>query len=628
MGSRRLRSLGFSLPLYATALLLTAPHGALAQDPAQTTAPPHLAFVDGHATLERDGQAESATPGVPLIPGDRLRTERGRLEILFPDGSALDVDEFASIEIQSPTLMRLTQGRLILTVAGVSDPANAVRYQIDTPAAAAFTEGPGEYRVALLSAPGGPETELAVFRGTATLATETGSTTVRAAERSLARDLMAPSYPLPFNSARFDAFERWAAARRDARLGTASARYLPRDLYGYSSTFDRHGAWDYEPSYGYVWYPAVAVGWRPYHHGHWAPYRHYGWTWIGYDPWGWPTHHYGRWGYSRNRWFWIPGFHWGPAWVTWASAPGYVGWCPLGFNNQPVFALSFVSGNPWAGWIVVQKPYFGYSYAVHKYALPPASIPAKTPFIQHAQAPTPPVAAPRPRAIPRPGSATANQQAITRDPALGSRPAVTTRDATAAPPRSAAAGTRYAPDTRSSLAGQRPVAGDREPQAAAGQRAPAASARPQPAAGAARGPSSQTSAPATRWYPPVTMTRPPIRSEAPSRVDPTPPPAAQASPRSGSYSPAAPRGPSAAPRGAPEYSPPPTSRPAPPPPRARPSSPPAAAPPSRAAPASAPPPRSAAPRGAPPAAAPAQPAPSGDSAPSAPAGARSPRGRG
>src|SRR5205814_1433611 len=78
----------------------------------------------------------------------------------------------------------------------------------------------------------------------------------------------------------------------------------------------------------------------PYYYGDWSPIRSYGWTWIGLDVWSWPTHHYGRWGYERSRWFWIPNRTWGPAWVSWAAAPGYVSWCPLGFDSRPVFALS------------------------------------------------------------------------------------------------------------------------------------------------------------------------------------------------------------------------------------------------------------------------------------------------
>ena len=184
MGSLRLPAPAFRISLFGAVLLLAAPAAASAQGAAQApAAPAHFAFVDGDATLEREGQAETAASGMPLVPGDRLRTTRGRVEVLFSDGSALDVDEFADIELQSPTLLRLTSGRVMLIVAGVSDPANAVRYQVDTPVASALTDGPGEYRIAWLSGPG--ETELAVFRGAASLSTETGSTAVGRAAASV-----------------------------------------------------------------------------------------------------------------------------------------------------------------------------------------------------------------------------------------------------------------------------------------------------------------------------------------------------------------------------------------------------------------------------------------------------------
>jgi hypothetical protein len=109
----------------------------------------------------------------------------------------------------------------------------------------------------------------------------------------------------------------------------------------------------------------VAVGWRPYYYGRWSHLRPWGWTWIGHDPWAWPTHHYGRWGFSAGVWFWIPGRHWGPSWVSWAYAPGYVSWCPLGWNNRPVFGFASVNVfggrryTPWHGWTVVPHRRFG-----------------------------------------------------------------------------------------------------------------------------------------------------------------------------------------------------------------------------------------------------------------------------
>ena len=207
---------------------------------------------------------------MPIIAGDRLSTTAGRLELLFPDGSALDLDENSSMDMLSPTLVRLVAGRAMMIVAGASDPAAAVRYQIDTPVASVRIDGPGEFRVAALDSRDA-ETELAVVRGFASLATERGEIAVRAGERTVAFENGTPSSPQTFNSARFDAFDRWVAGRRDARMAAASAQYLPRELQTYGGTLDRYGSWQYTAPYGYVWYPTVAADWRPYYYGNWSP---------------------------------------------------------------------------------------------------------------------------------------------------------------------------------------------------------------------------------------------------------------------------------------------------------------------------------------------------------------------
>src|SRR5262245_27912387 len=289
-------------------------------------APAHLSIIEGTATLDREDVTEPATGGMPLVPGDRLRTERGRAELMFPDGSAIDLDEFSTIEIQGPTLLRMIGGRVLVFAAGANNPAARVQFQIDTPVASAQTDGPGEYRVAILGGPSGMQTEMAVARGAGALVNDFGTMPLRSGERSVAWDNAAPSRPQIFNSARYDAFDQWAAGLRDQRLGyrSQSAQYLPADLRMYGGQLDRYGAWNYEAPYGYVWYPTVAPEWRPYYDGYWAPVPVYGWTWVGGDTWSWPTHHYGRWGYARSRWFWIPDRRWAPAWVSWGGAPGYV----------------------------------------------------------------------------------------------------------------------------------------------------------------------------------------------------------------------------------------------------------------------------------------------------------------
>ncbi|CAN5170048.1 hypothetical protein BH20VER2_BH20VER2_17770 [soil metagenome] len=92
------------------------------------------------------------------------------------------------------------------------------------------------------------------------------------------------------------------------------------------------GYWLDVDGYGYCWQPRVAVrdrGWRPYADGYWA-HTNVGWTWVSYEPFGWATYHYGRWARLRSRgWVWVPGYEWGPSWVSWRTGGNYVGWAPL-----------------------------------------------------------------------------------------------------------------------------------------------------------------------------------------------------------------------------------------------------------------------------------------------------------
>ena len=261
-----------------------------------TDPPAHVSFVDGAAVLERDGQPDAAPVNMPLLAGDRLRTQGGRVEILFADGSTLHLDANTTLDFQSDELVRLLDGRIRLAIPG---PARRVSYRIDASSASAVISQSGEYRLAVLHGAREAEIELAVIRGAAELVNDDGRTPLRAGERAYARANAAPSYAYVFNSASWDSFDRWSEARRDQRLGV-SAEYLPDEVRTYASSFDRYGAWGYDAAYGNVWYPRVSVDWRPYYNGRWVTLRPYGWTWVGADPWAWPTHHYGRWGISAG----------------------------------------------------------------------------------------------------------------------------------------------------------------------------------------------------------------------------------------------------------------------------------------------------------------------------------------
>ena len=113
-------------------------------------------------------------------------------------------------------------------------------------------------------------------------------------------------------------------------LHRAHADEVNFDVF-YNSLAD-DGDWYNTPEYGYVWQPYVAAKsdrWRPYSDGYWAQTED-GWTWVSYENFGWAAYHYGRWTRLKDLgWAWVPGYDWGPGWVSWRTSDNYVGWAPL-----------------------------------------------------------------------------------------------------------------------------------------------------------------------------------------------------------------------------------------------------------------------------------------------------------
>ena len=112
-------------------------------DTSSAEPPAHIAVVDGRATLERAGRPESSPLSMPLLSGDRLRTEDGRVEVLFADGAALHLDTSSTVDFQSDELLRLLDGRVRLIIPG---PRRELSYRIDTPGGWVQIAEPGEYR--------------------------------------------------------------------------------------------------------------------------------------------------------------------------------------------------------------------------------------------------------------------------------------------------------------------------------------------------------------------------------------------------------------------------------------------------------------------------------------------------
>jgi Family of unknown function (DUF6600)/FecR protein len=355
----------------STTKLVLGPTAAIDQ-------PAHMSIVEGTAMLERDGRAQTAVVNAPILAGDRIRTRDGRVEVVFADGSTIDVDQSSTADFLSDSLLRLIAGRVRLQIARGGDAYGAIatplEYRVDTQAGSITILMTGEYRVAVISTASGPEVEVAVWHGAAEVGNGTGRTVVRAgtlARAGTGTQIVAER----FNVATPDNFDQWTSDEHDVRVAAESTQNLPSELGYYSSTLDQYGTWDYLPAYGAVWYPSVDASWHPYYNGQLWYAPRLGWTWVGVDQWAWPTHHYGRWGLSASsRWYWIPGRQYAPAWVSWAYSPGYVSWCPLGYNDYPVVGVMSVASS--RGWSVVPAHRFGPNVNVPRTAVAANMLPA------------------------------------------------------------------------------------------------------------------------------------------------------------------------------------------------------------------------------------------------------------
>lgn len=120
----------------------------------------------------------------------------------------------------------------------------------------------------------------------------------------------------------------WARESRASLEVTASVHIQAKA--DFEAPLAAHGSWVEVGSYGRVWRPGhVAVGWRPYCSGEWV-WTDCGWYWSSDEPWAWACYHYGRWAYDPAvGWVWVPEVEWAPAWVSWRSGGGYIGWAPL-----------------------------------------------------------------------------------------------------------------------------------------------------------------------------------------------------------------------------------------------------------------------------------------------------------
>ena len=123
------------------------------------------------------------------------------------------------------------------------------------------------------------------------------------------------------------------------------------------SDLNNYGTWVNIPDYGSVWKPYAEDNWQPYSDGQWN-WTDQGWMWDSNEPYGWIVYHYGYWQFTDyDGWFWIPGYDWAPARVSWYNSNDYVGWAPL---PPPGIGVSIIYNERYRNrvWVVVPAANF------------------------------------------------------------------------------------------------------------------------------------------------------------------------------------------------------------------------------------------------------------------------------
>lgn len=273
-----------------------------ALDPPERVA--RLSYVEGQVAFQGAQETvRSDLPDRPLMPGDRLFTERGGRAELALGTAAVRLDERTDLTIvgldATTVWVELNTGTASVVLHELLE---GEMFQIVTPNTAISLQGPGEYRVEV-SADGA--TALTVRGGAADVDTADGPVRVADGQRVRleGRDAFANLSTLPPE----DAFDAWVRAREQV-LADSESRYALDEGDDYE-TLDRYGEWYDEPRYGRVWMPAYAYGgYDPFRYGHWERIGFHGRTWVDRSPWSSFTFRNGRWAFLHhlNRWCWVP----------------------------------------------------------------------------------------------------------------------------------------------------------------------------------------------------------------------------------------------------------------------------------------------------------------------------------
>jgi hypothetical protein len=331
-----------ALLLSMTGLLCLAAPKAQADDEQQDppTRVARISYIDGTVSMQPGGEGDwgNAAKNRPVTIGDKLWVDKDSRAELQAGEVSIHLGSMTALSFLNLdagiTQIRLPEGSINFRVRALQQ---GELCELDTPNLAFTVKQAGDFRLDVDE--NGDATRVTVITGEGEVTAGGKTYPVHAGEQAeftgtenIQSNFQAAPAP--------DGLDRWSAKRDSKEDNSVSAKYVSRDMDGYSD-LDENGTWNQEPDYGNVWYPnAVDPGWAPYSTGYWNWVGPWGWTWVDYAPWGFAPYHYGRWAYIGNRWGWCPGPYYGrpiygPAFVGFYGG-GFsfgVGWFPLGFGE-------------------------------------------------------------------------------------------------------------------------------------------------------------------------------------------------------------------------------------------------------------------------------------------------------
>ena len=254
MQSLRLRALAF-----VAGVAVLAFSGWARADPPSRVA--RLGYMTGAVSFSPAGENDwvQATINRPLTTGDRLWADAGARTEIQVGGAMVRMNASTSVSVLNLddriAQLQLTQGTLNVRVRRLEP--NQV-FEVDTPNLAFTLRQPGEYRITV--DPDGDATTIVMRKGQGEVYGEDASYVIdsRQPYRFTGTGLREYEY---VDAPRLDEFDRWSSDRDRRYDNSGSARYVSQDVVGYQD-LDANGTWRVDVTFGNVWIPRVAAGWR------------------------------------------------------------------------------------------------------------------------------------------------------------------------------------------------------------------------------------------------------------------------------------------------------------------------------------------------------------------------------